>query len=316
MTLLLTGSDVAALLSIDDCIAAVEEAFRAQGEGRLHAPGILSEHVERGAFHIKTATVNGRFGAKANANFPTNPDTNGLPTIQGAMLLYDANDGRVLAILDSIELTILRTGAASAVAAKYLARKDSKTAMVYGAGRQGRVQLEAITRVLPIERAFIHDIDEARASNYAKEMSEKLGIEITCDPRPATCDLVITCTTAKTPFLNDAAPFIAAVGADNPAKCEIDPQLMKRSRVVADIVEQCATIGDLRAAIAAGAMSRDDVHADLGEIVAGKKRGRENDDEVFIFDSTGAGFQDTAAASIAYDRAIEQKCGIEVNLAR
>lgn len=315
MTLLLTGSDVAELLTLDDCIAAVEEAFRAHGEGRLHPPGILSAHESRGAFHIKTATAGGRFGAKANANFPSNPATNGLPSIQGAMLLFDADDGRILAVMDSIELTVLRTGAASAVAAKYLARRDSKTAMVYGAGRQGRAQLEAISRVLPIERAFVHDVDAAKARAYAGEMSAKLKIEIRAESAPE-CDVVITCTPSKEAFLTAGAPFVAAVGADNPSKSEIAPELMRASRVVADIVEQCAEIGDLRAAIAAGAMSKADVHAELGEIIAGTKRGRDNDDQQFIFDSTGTGFQDTAAASIAYDRAVARKRGLEVNLGR
>src|SRR5205823_3829403 len=129
-------------------------------------------------------------------------------------------------------------------------------------------------------------------------------------------DVVVTCTPSKNAFLSTSAPFIAAVGADNPSKSEIDPSLMRASRVVADIVDQCAEIGDLRTAIAAGAMTRDDIHAELGEIIAGRKPGRTRDDEHFIFDSTGCGFQDTAAASIAYDRALEQKRGAEVNLAR
>jgi ornithine cyclodeaminase/alanine dehydrogenase-like protein (mu-crystallin family) len=315
MTLLLTGSDVASLLTIDDCIAAVEEAFRAHGEGRLHPPGILSAHEERGAFHIKTASVNGRFGAKANANFPGQT-----PSIQGVMLLFDANSGHVLAVMDSIELTVLRTGAATAVAAKYLARKDSRTAMIYGAGRQGRVQLEAVTRVLPIERAFVHDVDKERAKHYALDMTKKLGIEVVVSSRASEASrgtpIVITCTPSRQAFLKEPASFIAAVGADNPSKSEIDPSLMRTSRVVADIVDQCAEIGDLRSAIAANVMTRDDVHAELGEIVAGRKPGRTRDDEQYIFDSTGCGFQDTAAASIVYDRAVGQKRGMEVNLAR
>src|SRR5213075_184211 len=219
-------SEVAELLALDDCINAVEEAFRAHAEGRLHPPGLLSAHEEHGAFHIKTATVGRRFGAKVNANFPGQT-----PTIKGVMLLFDLANGNVLAIIDSIELTILRTGAASAVAAKYLAPKNAKSVMVYGAGRQGRVQLEAISRVRKIERAYVHDVDEAKAKTYAKEMSEKLGIEITCDLGAATCDLIITSTTSKQPFLNTPAPFIAAVGADNPAKSEIAPSLMKSSKV-------------------------------------------------------------------------------------
>ncbi|HKR63018.1 MAG TPA: ornithine cyclodeaminase family protein [Thermoanaerobaculia bacterium] len=309
MTLLLTGADVAELLTLDDCIAAVEDAFRAHGEGTMHAPGILSAHAERGAFHIKTASVNGRFGAKANANFPGQT-----PSIQGVMLLFDESNGRLLALLDSIELTILRTGAATAVAAKYLAPADARSAMIYGAGKQGRVQLEALSRVRRIERAVVHDVDDAKAQMYASEMSAKLGIEVTCGR--ASCDVVITCTPSKEAFLYDEAPFIAAVGADNPGKSEIAPSLMHLSRVVTDLTEQAAQIGDLRAAIAVGAMSRDDVHAELGEIVAGRKPGRTRDDEVFVFDSTGIGFQDTAAASIVYDRALAQRRGLEVNLAR
>jgi len=309
MTLLLTGSDVASLLTLDDCIAAVEEAFRAHGEGRLHPPGILSAHEERGAFHIKTASVNGRFGAKANANFPGQT-----PSIQGVMLLFDANSGRVLALMDSIELTVLRTGAATAVAAKYLARKDSRVAMVYGAGRQGRVQLEAILRVLPIERAFVYDVDMLRAAACAEEMSAKLGIAVSYGVHDA--DVVITCTPSREAFLKEPASFIAAVGADNPSKSEVDPSVMRAMRVVADVIDQCAEIGDLRTAIAANVMTRDDVHAELGEIVAGRKAGRTRDDEQFLFDSTGCGFQDTAAASIVFDRAIERKRGMEVNLAR
>ena len=210
---------------------------------------------------------------------------------------------------DSIELTVLRTGAATAVAAKVLARRDSRTAMIYGAGRQGRVQLEAVSRVLPIERVYVQDVDQEKARKYANETGAQVGVA----PNP---DLIITCTPSKQAFLETPAPFIAAVGADNPSKSEIAPSLMRSSRVVADLVEQCAEIGDLRAAIAACAMSRGDVYAELGAIVAGKKPGRTRDDEVFIFDSTGIGFQDTAAASIAYDRAIGSGRGLEVNLAR
>src|SRR5260221_9007687 len=116
MTLILTASNVAELLSLDDCIEAVEGAFRAHGEGKLHPPGLLSEHVETGAFHIKTSTIGRYFAAKTNANFPGRR-----PTIQGVVLLFDTNDGKPLAVMDSIEITARRTAAASAVAARVLA---------------------------------------------------------------------------------------------------------------------------------------------------------------------------------------------------
>ncbi|HEX7192537.1 MAG TPA: hypothetical protein VF381_13300, partial [Thermoanaerobaculia bacterium] len=158
MTLILTAADVAELLSLDDCIAAVEEAFRAHGEGRLHPPGILSEHAERGAFHIKTSTIGRHFAAKANANFPGRQ-----PTIQGVVLLFDTEDGTPLAVMDSVEITARRTAAASAVAAKYLAPRKQVDVTVFGWGKQGRVQLEAMRRVLDVGDVQVIDPQLGRA---------------------------------------------------------------------------------------------------------------------------------------------------------
>lgn len=298
MTLVLTAADIAELLTLDDCIAAVEEAFRAHGEGRLHPPGILSEHAERGAFHIKTSTIGRHFVAKTNANFPGRQ-----PTIQGVVLLFDTEDGTPLAVMDSIEITARRTAAASAVAAKYLARRGRVDVTVFGWGKQGRVQLEAVRRVLDVGDVQVIDPQLGRA-----------------EARPTLeSDVILTCTTSRAPILHlkdvKRGAFIAAVGADNPAKWEIDPQLLAASAVVTDITEQAATIGDLHHAIEAGLVGRDHVRAELGEVVAGKKGGRISDDEIVIFDSTGAGFQDTAAAAIVYERARERGLGMEVRFA-
>ena len=292
--IILSGDDYDARVSMADCIAAVEDAFRQYADGKLHA-GILSTHAERGAFHIKTSTYGRYFAAKLNANFPGNAPR---PTIQGVVVLFDATNGTPLAILDSIALTKQRTAAASAVAAKHLARADSRTMMIYGCGQQAAAQLAAIRSVLPIERVNVVDADLARATAFAAAHGADVG--------ERQADVVVTCTTSKKPFLRDLAPgtFVAAVGADNPEKSEIDPELMRRAVVVADVLEQCATIGDLRAAIVAGVMSRDDVRAELGAIVAGRVKGRRSDDEILIFDSTGAGFQDAAAAVMAYERSV------------
>jgi alanine dehydrogenase len=300
--LILSGDDYNALVSMDDCIAAVETAFRRHAEGG-HGAGLLSAHAERGAFHIKTAIDARYFAAKLNANFPGNAP---LPTIQGVVVLFDAAGGTPLAMMDSIALTKQRTAAATAVAAKYLARANAKTLMIYGCGQQAAAQLAAIRCVLPIERVNVVDVDSSRAELFARQNHAQVGA------RPA--DVVVTCTTSKKPFLRDLAPgtFVAAVGADNPEKSEIDPMAMRDAVVVADVLEQCATIGDLRAAIAAGVMSRDDVRAELGAIVAGRTTGRRDDAEVIIFDSTGAGFQDLAAAAIAYERALEQGRGVRL----
>jgi len=156
MTLLLTASDVVALLDYDTCIAAVEDAFRQKAP----AAGMLGTHVEGGGFHVKAAVIGNRYVAKINANFPGNPASNGLPTVQGVLALFDATDGQILAVMDSMEITTIRTAAASAVAAKYLARKDSRTMTIIGFGNQGRSHLQAVKRVRDIDSVFSFDVGQ------------------------------------------------------------------------------------------------------------------------------------------------------------
>jgi alanine dehydrogenase len=313
-TLLLTQSDVAALLTMDECIAAVEAAFLAYGEGRAGTPGILGMHAARGGFHIKAGFLDaGRsyFAAKLNANFPENPARFQMPTIQGAVVLCDADNGFPLAIMDSIEITSRRTAAATAVAAKRLARADARVATVCGAGTQGRVQIQALARVRELTQVFVFDQDEARARYLASVLAGEISAEVA----PATdladavrkSDVCVTCTPARRFVLRNEmvrpGAFVAAVGADNPDKQEIEPELLASATVVVDLLDQCAAIGDLHHALTAGVMTTADVHAELGEVVAGKKPGRTSRDEITVFDSTGMALQDVAAAAAVYTSA-------------
>jgi ornithine cyclodeaminase/alanine dehydrogenase-like protein (mu-crystallin family) len=236
---------------------------------------------------------------KVNSNFPGNPKR-GLATIQGAVLLFDGRDGRLLATYDSMELTAKRTAAASALAARYLARRDSRSIAICGCGAQAPAQLEAIRRVLPIERVFAWDIDRSRAESLARAH----GGTAVDDIPPA--DIVVTCTSAKKPFLRreQVAPgtFIAAVGADSPHKSEIDPDLFASTKVVCDLVSQAAVMGDLHHAIEAGRATAASVYAELGDLVAGRKPGRTDEREITIFDSTGVAIQDVASAAFAWLR--------------
>jgi ornithine cyclodeaminase/alanine dehydrogenase-like protein (mu-crystallin family) len=319
MTRILTAADVAALLTIDDCIAAVETAFRDFGEGRIAPPQTLGVHGERGTFHVK-ATAADVFAAKINANFPDNPRQHGLPTIQGLIVVMDVESGTPLGILDSTLITTMRTAAATAVAAKYLSRASSRTMTIIGCGIQGRAHAEALLRVRDIANVFAFDADADAASRFAAEMSQCLGIEViavaSIDDAVAESEIVVTCTPARSPILSlkhrHAGLFIAGVGADNPEKSELAPALLAQCRVVPDILDQAATMGDLHHAIEAGAMTRDDIHGQLADIVCGRVAGRRDDDEVFIFDSTGTALQDVAAASIALTRAVERGVGVEV----
>jgi alanine dehydrogenase len=323
-TLILTRAQVSGLLSLDDCISAVEDAFRAHGSGLTSPPRVLGMPLVDGGFHIKAAVLKRErpyFAAKLNGNFFFNQQRFRMPNIQGLLLLMDARNGYPLAVMDSIEITILRTGAATAVAAKYLARSDSRVVTVCGCGNQGRVQLRALSKILPLQHVFAFDLDGSEAEAFSSELAQELHMTVEAvHELPAALrksDVCVTCTPAKRFFIRkaDIAPgtFIAGVGADNEDKQEIDPQLLAVSKVVTDIRDQCAEIGDLHHAVAAHAMRIDDVYAELGELVAGGKRGRTSNEEITVFDSTGTALQDVAAAALVYERAAAQNLGLRID---
>jgi alanine dehydrogenase len=325
-TLILTRSEIAGLMSFADYVDAVEHAFRLLAANRIMGPGILDLAGIDGMFHAKAAGMPADddvyMALKMNGNFPENKKRFGLPTIQGTIILFDGMRGYPLAILDSTEITIQRTGAATAIAAKHLARPNSKTAMIFGCGKQGEIQLKALKHVLPISRAFAVDQDSRATDKFCTAMSSQLGFAVTAahEVKKATqdADVIVTCTTSRKSFLtkDQVAPgtFVAAVGADSHDKQEVDPELMASSKVVTDILEQCSRIGDLHHAIQSKKMSIEDVYAQLHEIVSGQKKGRSSEDETFIFDSTGTAVQDVAAAAIVYRRALEQGAGTFIDL--
>jgi ornithine cyclodeaminase/alanine dehydrogenase-like protein (mu-crystallin family) len=325
MAILLTRSDVARLLTVDACIDAVERAFALQARDGAFGQGVLGIHAQDGTFHVKAAglALGRRYVAvKANANFPANPDREGLPTIQGVLVLFDAANGRPLALMDSMEITALRTGAATAVAARHLARADAATAAICGCGRQSGVQLRALCRVRRLTRVFAYDLDRRRSAAFADALGSDLGLDILPVAGlsdAAASDIWITCTTARTAFLmrEHVAPgaFVAAVGADNPEKQELDPNLLAASTIVTDSTEQCAHGGDLQHALAAGAVTLDDVYAELGQIVAGLVPARLRADQVIVFDSTGTAVQDVAAAAAVYERALAEGLSQSLDLA-
>jgi ornithine cyclodeaminase/alanine dehydrogenase-like protein (mu-crystallin family) len=323
-TRLLSRRDVTGLLDPDTCRVAVEEAFRQHGAGEAPPPGVLGVAGEGGGFHIKAGTLRGvrrYFAAKVNGNFSGN-ERLGLPRIQGVIVLCDAEDGSVLAVMDSSEITRLRTAAATAVAARRLARPGSKAVTIVGCGVQGRAQLRALARVLPLMRAFALDEREERAREFAAALSIELAFPVSAvrglDEALAGSDVCVTCTPSRVPFLFEEhvrpGTFVAAVGADSEEKQEIDCGLLASATVVTDVTAQCAAFGDLQHAIRAGLVSVSDVHAELGEIVAGKRPGRASDDEVIVFDSTGMALQDVAAAAAALERAEAGGIGILVAL--
>lgn len=307
--LVITRADIKRVMRPADYLAAVEQAFSAAAIGKANSPPPMHLPMKRGGFHAKGASLSldrDYVAVKVNGNFAGNPVERGLPTIQGAIILADGGNGALLAILDSIEVTLRRTAAASALAAKLLARPESRTLLVCGCGEQGRAHVEAFRQILPIERRLFWDRDQVRAERFAAELDGAAVEELKA--AAASADIIVTCTSATEPFLHTAmvAPgtFIAAVGADNPAKSEISPQLMAAATIVTDVTTQCSTMGDLHHAIAAGVLTEADVHAELAEVLVGARSGRSTPQEIIIFDSTGTGLQDVAAAAVIYERCI------------
>ena len=323
--LVLSRRDVLDLLTLPDCIGAVERAFCLHAEGRTLGPGVLGVPAVDGGFHIKAAGLIGDrsyFAAKTNANFPQNPRRFGLPTIQGTIVLADASTGVPLAIIESGSVTALRTAAATAVAASLLARRDARTATIVGCGVQGELQLAAIAAVLPLQRAWVLDADHERAESMAVRAAASLGLRVepAKDLRAALreSDVCVTCTPARRAFVMaaDVPPgmFIAAVGADSQGKQELEPALVASATLVVDVLDQCAEIGELQHVLAAGLMTRAQVHAQLADVVVGRRPGRTRDDEITVFDSSGTALEDVAAAIAVYENARETGRGTAVKL--
>lgn len=323
--LFLSRTDISRLMKYDDYVDAVEAGLRAAATGAALAPPAAAFHVPGGGYHAKAAALLAgdppMMAIKLNGNYPGNPAANGLPTVQGVLYLADARNGQPLALMDSIEITIQRTAAATTLAARHLARPDSSVATICGAGVQGRVQARAIAAAVALERLHIWDIDGQAADRLARALTAELGLDATSTVDLGVVresDIVVTCTSAKKAFLMSdlvrPGTFIAAVGADNPDKSEIDPLLYVRSVAVVDSLDQAAEIGDLRRALEAGSVTRDHVHATLGELVAGARPGRTDPRAVTLFDSTGMGLQDVAAAAAIYRHAVATGAGTRMSL--
>ena len=324
-TLLLSAPDVRALLPMRDCIEAVEAGFRLLAEGGVEQ-SVLGIHTGAGGFHVKAAAVRTpqpRFVAKLNGNFPGNPARFGLPSIQGVVALCDAENGRLLSLMDSGEITRIRTGAATAVAARHLARPDSAALTLFGCGRQAESQVEALREVLPISTVWLNDPAPGAADRLADRLRTRHGIESSgvegddLTRALARSDVIVTCTPSPRFFLTRAmvprGAFVAGVGTDDSRKQELEPQLLAENTVVADVLEQCLAIGDLHHAHSAGLVTRQQVHAELAEVVGGTKPGRKDRDEITVFDSTGTAVEDVVAAALCYERASAEGRGFTMS---
>jgi alanine dehydrogenase len=304
-------------------VSIIEEVFRRHANGetlmpkRLH----LAPAGMKGGLRIMPASLLG----KRAVGFKTisgQPGSRRPGSTYFLMVLFDPDDGSVLSIMAADMITRLRTGAASGVATKYLARESSQTLGIYGAGVQARTQLEGVASVRPIRRVKAYDISKERLEAFNKEMSSKLGVDIAeagDASEPASADIVITATTSDKPFLMShwvrAGTHINAMGANAPTKSEIDPGLMKRARIFVDFKEQVlAEAGDVINVIKSGELKESEISAELGELVVGTKNGRNSAEEITLFKSVGVAIEDLALAIEVYERARKLGIGREITL--
>ncbi|USG99155.1 hypothetical protein K1720_06285 [Thermococcus argininiproducens] len=324
--LLLSRNDLKKVLSMREAIDAVEKAFLEFYHERADVPlRTIIEIEKHNGFllympsYLKESEA---LAIKVVSLYAQNPKK-GLPSVLATILLNDPETGKPLALMEGTYITAMRTGAASGVATKYLARKDAKTVGIIGAGVQARTQLWAICEVREIEEALVYDLNENRAKAFAEEMSNKLGIEILTASNPKevakNVDILIVATTATRPVINGEwiqnGTHINSIGWMGKDARELDSGTVKRSKLVVDSREGVLSeSGDILIPIQEGIIDETHVYAELGELVAGVKAGREHEEEITLFKSVGLAIEDAITAKLAYEKALKLGVGTEVTL--
>jgi len=310
---LLSRSDMASILTMPDVIDAVEEGFRSAGE-KDHVPVRLPVRVaDRSAVALfMPAYLHGSqtLGAKVVSAFHDNP-SRGLPMISGFYVLCDVESGRLMALMDATFLTGIRTAAASAVATKYLGRKDAKVLGVIGTGVQGRFHVDAIRAVRAIERVVVYNRTPERGSAFVDELSDRAipaRLADTADECAAEADVLAVCTSSSKPLFDGGlvrtGTHVNAVGVFTPDSQELDSTLIRRARVYVDTYEGAfEEAGDIIVPLRTGDITRDHVRAELTELVTGRKDGRTSDGEITVFKSVGYAMEDAVTARLAFERA-------------
>jgi len=320
---ILSGDDVKRSLSMKQTIELMKDAFvrlsRKQANVPLRTPIEIPEN-NGGALFMPVYLPNTKqFGLKVASIFKKNPE-HGLPLIHAMVLVMDATNGRPLALMDGEYLTALRTGAATGLATDLLARKDAEVVAIFGAGAQGRTQLEAVCAVRAIKQAFIFNPTSQKAGEFAHEMGDQLSIQVLVAKSIdvlSQADIVCTATTSSSPVFsnNDLKPgvHINAIGSDKPNMREIPAETVLSAKVVVDQREACLSeAGDLIMSMQEGLINKDHIYAEIGEIAAGNKNGRESAKEITLFKSVGNAVQDLAAASQVLVNARKLNLGTEI----
>ncbi len=326
MPLLLTRDDVLRVLDMRECMNAVEKAFAELASGTAVLPLRIGITPPDGLSLYMPAYLKqmGALACKVVTVYKNNPKLHNLPTTIGKVLLQNPETGEVICIMDGGYLTAVRTGAASGVATKYLARKDKgQIAGIFGAGVQARTQLWAVSMARELSKAYVYDVSVDAVKSFVKDMGAKLKLEIVAADSPeqmlAEADILCTATSSATPVFDGSqvrpGTHINGVGSHSPNARELDTTIVHRSRVIADSPEACLKeAGDIMIALQEGLITTSHIQADLGEVVLGRKQGRTNVEEITLFKSNGLAILDAATAKLVYDAAKNAGAGKEVTL--
>ena len=320
--LVLRKEDIEAVITIEDAIEAVEDGFKALASGKAVIPFPVALEVpdHNGDIHIKPGYVKGypTYTVKIASGFYDNPKL-GMSASHGMLLLFDSRTGLPLCFeVDRCYLTDLRTAAAGAVAARALAKKKVERVAVIGTGTQARMQVEALSKVRDFSELRVWGRDAEKVKKYVSDMGKVIKARIvaakSAEEAVRGSDIVITATMSQKPVVMadwvGPGMHVTAMGSDSPEKQELDAELLaKADKYVADSAKQCARLGELHHAIEQRTMTEADVHAELGEVLLGTKKGRESDDEITIADLTGTAVQDVVTSQIVYERALKRGIG-------
>lgn len=320
-TLLLSKTDIEQILELDAVIEAVEDGYRAFEEKRVVQPDIVSIEIpqNQGEFDFKAAYSKDTemVTIKSASGFWNNQKELSIPNSLSTLQIFDGKSGALLCVMDASLITGYRTGAAGAISSKYLARQEASTVRLIGAGSQSRMQLRALCKVRKMKEVYVWSLSESELEPFKKEMERELAIPVCIcrSPQQAVenADIIITVTPSKNPIVKAEwirpGTHIVAVGADMEGKQELDAEIFRRAKIVNDSILQCINRGETQNPIRKGIITQQGVYGEIGEIITGKKPGRENEWEITLFDTTGMAIQDNVTAAKLFGLAVEKKLG-------
>ncbi|MCI8342816.1 MAG: ornithine cyclodeaminase family protein [Firmicutes bacterium] len=321
-TLLLSKEEVAKLITLEDTIAAVEEGYRDFSSGKVIQPGYMDIHMPEGTGEIDfKACYCGSFetvSMKASSGgFTDNVEKYGLPSGMGTILLFDARSCALLCAMDGSLITGYRTGSAGAISVKMMAREDAGIITSIGTGNQARMQIRAISKVHKIKEIHAWDKFSKAAEKFKNDIESELKIPVIveqCEQEAVSkADIIVTTTRGKGNVIDSSwvkkGAHIVAVGTDQKGKQEFDPKVFKNAKIVVDSIAQCVEKGETQHPIEEGIITKDDIYAEIGELLLGTKDGHGNGDEITIFDTTGMAVQDNVTAFKVYQNAVKNNIG-------